>query len=150
MKDTKPVVLIVDDERCVISSLKRTLINLHADFIEAESGIQGLKVLDKTNVDLLISDLRMPGMNGIDFATIVRRRYPQMLIIFLSANASIEDSLAAINTVGVHKFLTKPWNESELIDTVRQTLKLAHPNVGIEGCTPEERQWILSHLDDRG
>ncbi len=150
MGKRKPVILIVDDEAYVISSLKRVLMNLDVYFISTDNGEQGLKIFERTKVDLVISDLRMAGMDGIDFTTIVRRLYPKMLIIIMSARANIEDTLEAINSVGVHKFITKPWDEVELLDTVRKTLSLVYKPSIKEGCTAEERQWILTSLDDFG
>jgi len=120
----KPVIMLVDDETCVISALKRMLMNLDVHVITAASGDQGLMILEGIKVDLLISDLNMPGQHGMDFVSTVSTLYPDTLTIILTGNSSIENTLNAINNTGVYKFFTKPWEESELLCTIEQAIGL--------------------------
>ena len=92
--------------------------------ISAASGEQGLRILEGARVDLVISDQNMPGMDGIDFIQQVRINYPETLTIILTAHANIKNALKAINEAGVYKFIIKPWDEDELLITVKRAFEL--------------------------
>jgi len=120
----KPTLLIVDDETSIITSLKRTFMNEDMHIISAASGEQGLRILEGARVGLVISDQNMPGMDGIDFVRQVRINYPETLTIILTGYANIKHALKAINEAGVYKFIIKPWDEDELLITVKRAFEL--------------------------
>lgn len=119
----KHTVLIVDDEEMILKSITRVLRNANYQILTAQSGGEGLAVLKEYAVDLVISDQKMPGMNGLDFLKRVKSDYPQILTIMLTGQAELEIAMDAINEAGVYKFILKPWNDDDLKVTVRRALE---------------------------
>jgi len=119
----KHTVLIVDDEEMILKSISRVLRNENYQTLTAQSGEEGLAVLKQYGVDLVISDQKMPGMNGLDFLKHVKSDYPQILTIMLTGQAEIEIAMSAINEAGVYKFILKPWDDYDLKVTVRRALE---------------------------
>ena len=120
---THPI-LVVDDEPSIIKAIRRTLLDDPVEIVAAHSGAEGLAILKKESVDLVISDFKMPGMDGIDFLSRAIADNPNMLTILLTAYGDIDTAMRAINDVGVHKFILKPWNDAELRVTVKRALEL--------------------------
>jgi diguanylate cyclase (GGDEF)-like protein len=106
--------LLVDDEEAIGAALERLLRPDEYKILRANSGMQGLDVLSRHDVDVVISDQRMPGMSGVEFLTQVKERYPQTIRIVLSGYADIESVTAAINQGAVYKFFCKPWDNVTL------------------------------------
>ena len=119
----KRTILIVDDEEMILKSVCRALRNENYRILTAINGKKGLEVLKDYDVHLVISDQRMPGMNGIDFLKQIKKDYPQILTIMLTGNAEIEIAMNAINEAGVYKFILKPWNDDNLKVTIRRALE---------------------------
>ncbi len=120
---TKHTILIVDDEEMILKSIYRVLRNEDYQILTAQSGEQGLGMLKEQYVDLVISDQKMPGMNGLDFLQRVKTEYPHILTIMLTGQAEIEIAMDAINEAGVYKFILKPWNDNNLKITVKRALE---------------------------
>jgi len=106
--------LIVDDEDSVRRSLARTLRDDGYRILQAPGGEEGLKVLTEHPVDMVMSDHKMPGMNGIEFLNHVRIQYPDTVRLLLTGFADLDMAIAAINDGGIYRFLTKPWDNNEL------------------------------------
>ncbi|SYZ71908.1 hypothetical protein TRIP_C20023 [Candidatus Zixiibacteriota bacterium] len=119
----KHTVLLVDDEPNVLKSLKRLMIDTDYQILTAESGEEGLKILDRENIHLVISDYRMPGMNGVEFLKKVKDRFPETMRLILSGFADATAIVDAINDGQVYKFMPKPWNDQELMTTVKRALE---------------------------
>jgi YesN/AraC family two-component response regulator len=119
----KHTILIVDDEEMILKSIFRVLRNDNYQILTAQSGEEGLAVLKQYDVHLVISDQKMPGMNGLDFLKRVKSDYPQILTIMLTGQAELEIAMDAINEAGVYKFILKPWNDHDLKFTVRRALE---------------------------
>ena len=119
----KHTILIVDDEEMILKSIFRVLRNDNYQILNAQSGEEGLAVLKQYDVHLVISDQKMPGMNGLDFLKRVKIDYPQILTIMLTGHAEIEIAMEAINEAGVYKFILKPWDDNNLKVTVRRALE---------------------------
>lgn len=123
------VLVFVDDELDILSSFK--------DFLEsnvpgllvktAESGAKALPLLSQGRVDLLISDYKMPGMDGITFLKRAQEVIPQTPKVLLTAFPKLDLAIEAINEVSVDKFLTKPIPPEKLLQIVRQLLGLEAP-----------------------
>lgn len=111
--------LLVDDEPSMISALKRELRGEGYDILTASSGEEALQVLADTEVQVVLSDYRMPGMTGVEFLTIVRQQQPDAVRMVLSGYADIEAVTEAINRGHIYKFLNKPWDSDQLRDVVR-------------------------------
>lgn len=116
-------ILLVDDEVNVLKSLRRLLIDTDHKIFSAGSGEEGLQICDREEVALVISDYRMPSMNGVQFLTKVRDQHPHTIRMILSGYADVAAIVEAINDGQVYKFLSKPWNEQELLTTIQRALE---------------------------
>lgn len=116
-------VLLVDDEPEILSSLRRLLRPLKYNVLTASSGEQGLLQLAEHHVDVIISDQRMPGMTGVAFLSIVKERYPEVVRMVLSGYADLQSVTAAINQGAVYKFMTKPWDDQQLISHIEEAFQ---------------------------
>jgi len=116
-------ILLVDDERQILSSLKRLLRKEPYRIFTAESGAEGLAVLQKEAIQLILSDQRMPQMTGTELLQKAREISPNTIRVMLSGYAEPEAILGSINEGGVFRFIAKPWNDDELKTTIRQCLE---------------------------
>lgn len=115
-------VLFVDDEQNVLSAIKRAFIDENYIILAASSGADGLALFDLHQIQVVVSDYRMPGMNGIEFLREVNKRWPQTVKIVLSGYADIETVVAAVNEGQIYKFIPKPWNDDDLKLTISNAL----------------------------
>jgi diguanylate cyclase len=106
--------LLVDDEEDVGAALERLLRHDGYTILHANSGKQGLEILAQTEVGVVISDQRMPGMSGVEFLTQVKELYPKTIRIVLSGTGDFDTVTAAINQGAIYKFFTKPWDNDVL------------------------------------
>ncbi len=130
-------VLIVDDERSVLEALQALLRREPYQVLCASSGEEALSILSSAKVQLLVSDYRMPGMNGVELARRVREISPDTVRIVFSGQADTESVVSAINDGAVYKFLIKSWFRDDL----RQNLRLALDHYALQ-----ERNRELSAL----
>jgi two-component system, NtrC family, response regulator HupR/HoxA len=120
--ETKTV-LFVDDEERLLTSLKRGLMDEPYKCLFANSGPHALEVLSKNKVHVIITDMRMPEMNGLELLRIVREKYPDIIRIVLSGYTQITTLLTAINEGHIYKYITKPWKlEEEFKPQIREAL----------------------------
>jgi response regulator RpfG family c-di-GMP phosphodiesterase len=115
-------ILCVDDEPNILSSLRRLFRGKEFDVRTAESGQAGLQLLQSQAIDLVISDMRMPEMDGAQFLEQVRERWPDTMRLLLTGQSDISSVVDAINRGEIYRYISKPWDESELVLTVRQAL----------------------------
>ena len=122
--DTQPArILCVDDEQNILSSLRRLFHSQGYQILTANSGMAGLDVLEREPVDLVISDMRMPEMDGAQFLEKVRERWPDTMRLLLTGYSDTQSILAAINQGEIYRYITKPWNDQDIILVVRQSLE---------------------------
>ena len=125
MTDQDITILCVDDEANVLKALRRLFLDEDYEIITAESGEEGLEELDnEPGVQVVISDYRMPGMNGVDFLKEVYARRPDTVRIVLSGYADTASIVSAINDGQIYKFIPKPWNDDELRVTIANAIEL--------------------------
>lgn len=117
-------ILCVDDETNILSALRRLFRQNGYQISIAGSGAEGLKVLEAEPFDLVISDMRMPEMDGAQFLERVFRLYPDTVRILLTGYADITSTISAINKGQIYRYVSKPWDDQELLTTVRQALDL--------------------------
>ena len=116
--------LLVDDEPNTLQALRRMFRHEPYELLLASGGEEGLAILSHHEVGVIISDYRMPGMNGVDFLRQVKTRWPDTLRIVLSGFTDLRSVTSAINEGAVYKFLTKPWNDEELREITREAFSL--------------------------
>jgi DNA-binding NtrC family response regulator len=116
-------ILCVDDEPNILSSLRRMF--MLAGFVVevAESGAQALQKLEQKEFHLVLSDMQMPEMNGTDFLIQVRKRWPKVMRLLLTGAADLKDAISAINEGEIYRYLTKPWNDEEVVSIVKAALE---------------------------
>ncbi|WP_180699437.1 HD domain-containing phosphohydrolase [Pseudomonas crudilactis] len=122
----RPTVLLVDDEESILNSLRRLLRGQPYDLLLATSGVQALEILAQQPVNLVVSDARMPGMDGASLLAHVRERYPATARIMLTGYADPAAIIKAINDGQIHRYISKPWNDEELQLILRQSLEHQH------------------------
>lgn len=115
-------ILIVDDEMQILKSLQRVLIPSGHEVFTAESGRQGLDILAHNEVDIVISDMRMPEMDGAAFLKQVAEDYPLINRVLLTGYAELDSAVRAINEGGIDYYLSKPWDEEDLEDKITHLL----------------------------
>jgi putative two-component system response regulator len=113
--------LIVDDEPANLRMLER-LFREEYETITAESGTEALEMLSHFDVALIISDQRMPGMSGIEFLKNAAKVRPQTVRIVLTGYTDVNDLVEAINSGVIYKYITKPWINTDLIQTIQRAI----------------------------
>lgn len=124
-KDTPPTLLLVDDEPNVLRSLNRLLRRDGYRVFTAETADEAFEILAQHHVHVIISDQRMRNMNGTELLNHVKSMYPNIIRIVLSGYMDLESVTAAINQGQIYKFLTKPWDDKELREVVRNAVRLS-------------------------
>ena len=122
--DYADTLLIVDDEANVLSSLARLFRRDGYNLLRAESGFQALELLAEHEVGVIISDQRMPEMTGVQFFRKARELWPNTVRIMLSGYTELSSVTDSVNEGAISKFLTKPWDDEQLRDIVREAFKL--------------------------
>ncbi|GAB4254103.1 MAG: hypothetical protein Kow0065_00760 [Methylomicrobium sp.] len=146
--------LLVDDEINIVNALKRSLRRDGYQILTANSGVEALAVLAEHRVGVIVSDQRMPQMSGADFLSEAKALYPDTVRIMLSGYTDLESVTSAINEGAIYKFLTKPWDDEVLRDTIRKAFeqyetvreslalaeKVSHPSIGSKHHVADEHQ----------
>jgi two-component system response regulator AtoC len=117
----KPRILLVDDEPNMRRSLRLLLADLEIELVDAEDGPAALEVLAEQEIHLVVTDLRMPGMDGLELLHRVRDRRPEVPVVILTAFGSIESAVDAIRE-GAFDYVTKPFREEELKLVIERAL----------------------------
>ena len=118
----KPSILLVDDERNVLKSCQRLLHRAGYQSELANSGAEALEKLKYNTFAAIVSDQRMPEMEGTELLAEVAKQYPETVRIMLTGYADIQASIAAINKGSVWRYLTKPWDDEDYVTCVKQAL----------------------------
>lgn len=117
-------ILCVDDERNVLRAMERIFLDDDYEIVLAGSGEEGLKIMEESGpFQVVISDYRMPVMNGVEFLKVVYERSPDTVRIVLSGYADAGAIVAAINEGHIYRFIPKPWNDDELRVTIQNSLE---------------------------
>lgn len=125
-------ILLVDDEASILASLRRVLRGENYRILTAGSGEEALKLLALHPVGVVLSDQRMPGMSGSELLAQIRVMYPKTVRMVLSGYTGLDSLTEAINRGEISRFLTKPWQNEEIIDAVRDAFRRYAQAVGSE------------------
>ncbi len=123
MDTCQHTVLCVDDEQNILNSIKRLVRKENYRLITAGNGPEGLALLEQNDVHVIISDQRMPGMNGTEFLKKVKSCYPDIIRIILTGYTDVDSITESVNEGSVYKFFLKPWNDQNLILEIRQAIE---------------------------
>ena len=112
--------LAVDDEPNILAALRRLFRRTGWRLLTAGHGEEALALLATEPVDAVLSDMRMPGMDGVQLLERVSQGWPRTARLLLTGQADLRSTIAAINRGGLHRYITKPWDDDELLLTLRQ------------------------------
>ncbi|MBI5213258.1 MAG: response regulator [Nitrospirae bacterium] len=121
--DEKIKILFVDDEENVLAAVKRIFIDTGYTILTATSGKEAIKTLEDNDVQVIVSDYRMPEMNGVELLRTVRKQWNDIVRIVLSGYADLGAVISAINEGHLYKFISKPWNDEDLKITVANAVE---------------------------
>jgi len=133
--------LLVDDEVNVLKSLMRLLHAHNYRLLMAPSGTEALALMAREPVDLVISDMRMPHMDGAELLAKIRQQWPDTMRLLLTGHADMTQTVAAINQGEIYRYIAKPWHDDELLLIVAQALeqqKLKRENARLQQLTAEQ------------
>ena len=150
MSETERTLLCVDDEPNILNALKRLLRGEGYRLLIATSGQDALDILKNNEVQLIITDQRMPQMNGTDLLASVKEAYPHILRIILTGYTDVDSITESINKGHVYKFFLKPWNDQNLKLEIRQAFEqceLIRANELLDKTVMEQNQQ-LRHVNE--
>lgn len=136
----RPSVLFVDDDPGVLANLRRGLWREPLEILTASSARAALELLHQREVDVVVSDEKMPEMGGAEFLTLVRQLHPETCRVLLSGQADVDAALRAINDARVFRFLTKPCPPADLAGCIGEALAAREQRRRLEGDLDEKRR----------
>ena len=119
--------LIVDNEPLLVAAVKRALRSEGYRIIAVDSAEEALDVLARTPVQVILCEHRLPGMSGPQFLAIATRLYPDTMRLILSGYTELESVLDAVNRGEIYRFLTKPWDDVQLRQNIRDAFRRYQP-----------------------
>lgn len=150
-----PSVLLVDDEPNILGALNRTLRREGYRLLTASDGNQALALMQNEPIDLVVSDERMPGMDGAELFGHIQQHWPDCRRLMLTGHADLSSTIRAINEGHVYRYIAKPWNDDELRLTIRQALdhqQAERERRRLEALTQEQNRELTSlnaYLEER-
>lgn len=134
-----PTVLFVDDEIRILNSIKRLVFGKEFESLFANDGNEALEILANNTVHVLVTDMRMPGMSGLELLRIVKEKSPYTARIVLSGYTQVTTLLTAINQGEIFRYIIKPWeDEDELMTAIEDGFKFCE-NALQRPCSSEKQ-----------
>ena len=144
----KRTILFVDDEDKILRSLKRGLRDEPYRTLFATSGQEALEILKHEDVHVLVTDMRMPEMTGLELLRSVKKDYPHIIRMVLSGYTQVTTLLTAINEGEIFRFITKPWKlEEEFKPAVREAVEYYSFQSQRNSPTEETEQQKTEHAE---
>lgn len=142
--DASGKILFVDDEENILRALRRLFMDEDLEVFTASSGSDALKILgEQKEIGVIVSDQRMPEMTGVEFLEKSRKLSPMSIRILLTGYADHSAAVDAINKGGAFRYLNKPWNDDELLQTVKGALQnyfLIKENKRLNGIVKQQNE----------
>lgn len=139
-------ILCVDDEPSILASLQRLFRKHDFRVVCADGAAAGLAVLEQETIDVVMSDMRMPQCSGTEFLERVRERWPTTMRLMLTGYADLGSIVGAINRGEIYRYITKPWNDEDILLIVRDALgrrSLEQEKERLEQLTREQNASLL-------
>ena len=124
MNHKRSKVLIIDDDKDVLSALRRMFINESFDVTLAQTCQEAWNVINQDDIKVVMSDERMPDMTGTRFLELLKGEYPCIIRILFTGYGDLQVAKDAVNKAGIYKFITKPWDVTQLKAVIRASIKL--------------------------
>ncbi len=137
-------ILVVDDEPAVLEVIQKILIDRGFLVDVAKDGIEALNLLEQGSYDLMLSDVKMPRMDGMELLQRVSLLYPELITVMLSAFANIQDAVAAIK-LGAYDYIAKPVYPEDLVFSIERALKFKELRQAAQ-----ELEWTLKGAEALG
>ncbi len=122
MDDLDGNLLVIDDEPDIVKALERQFRRKYKVYTTT-SPLEGMEIMERENIQVIISDQRMPGMTGVDFFARIKDRFPDAMKLILTGYSDVEAVIGAINEGQVFRYVKKPWNPDELALVVREAFE---------------------------
>jgi DNA-binding NtrC family response regulator len=119
---SKGKILVIDDEDIVRLSCSRTLVPEGYELKMAKNGLEGLKLLEEESFDLVLTDLKMPNMDGIEVLANIKEKWPATDVVIVTGYQTVETAVKAIK-LGAFDYIEKPFTPDTLIATVSNVFK---------------------------
>ncbi len=123
---THDSILIVDDELMILNALERLFRRYKFRIFVAQSGEEGLKVLQNEQIAVVISDMTMPEMDGATFLKKVADSWPETIRISLTGHSDMQGTIDVVNNAGIFRYISKPWDDNELIENIEHAFSIFH------------------------
>lgn len=140
--NSKRIVLFIDDDQSTLSSVRRALIDEPYELITLDQPQKVLEIMAQHDISVIITDMMMPGMDGLNLLNMVKEKYPGAIRMLISGHADINGLLEAINKNIIYKFITKPVNDDDLKSIVHQGIEYYNLR--------HERDLLLAQVGQRG
>ena len=114
--------LVIDDEEVVLRSIERGLLEEPFRKLFAVGGEEALEVLQEEEIHVIVTDMRMPGMDGLELIQAVKQKYPHIVRIVLSGYAQTSSLMIAIHKEGIFEFVPKPWKLKDFKQVIRNAI----------------------------
>ncbi|MAD74734.1 MAG: hypothetical protein CML20_08085 [Rheinheimera sp.] len=128
--DYAKTILLVDDEENILHALMRVLRREGYQILTCTSASRAFEILALNKVQVIVSDQRMPGMNGTEFLSQVKDMYPNTIRMVLSGYTDLRTVTEAINKGAIYKFMTKPWHDDEIKHEIKEAFTQYHKLFG--------------------
>lgn len=122
--DAPFTILFVDDEPNILSSLCRLMRGTAYKVLTAENAVAAMAILEHTPIDMLVSDMRMPGRNGAELLADVFARQPQVIRLLMTGYADIQSTVEAINKGQISRYVSKPWDDEDLLKIIHEAFEM--------------------------
>ena len=117
-------ILFVDDESQILRSITRLFMDTEHEVITAESGAEALNILENEQVDVIVSDMKMPKMSGYELLSQVKRRFPNIVRIILSGFSDERIVFDALQKNIAKLYILKPWENDVLVNTIEKVFEI--------------------------
>jgi len=122
--------LVIDDDQMILMLLKQTLSKVGYRVISADNGEEGIALLAKSQVDLVLTDYMMPGMSGMEVLNTIKQNQPLLPVIMFTGHGDVALTIKAIQ-LGAIDFIEKPIHSKELIEVIKRALEISEQNVSV-------------------
>ena len=119
----QPCILIVDDEQSILDTLRILLKNEGFEVVTAQGGKAGLEQLTASAPDIVLTDIKMPGVTGIEILAAVKEQDPETPVILMTAQASLQSAIQAVNEGAFH-YVQKPFSNDEIVALCRRAAEV--------------------------
>ena len=126
MPKNQITILVVDDEIAIVHSIQRLLRKIDCHVLTANDYDSAIVTLTKNVIDIVISDVRMPGKTGIELFKTMHTRWPSIERILMTGFFDINDIVDAINNGHIYSYISKPWKEEDFLQTIQQSIAKVH------------------------